>query len=270
MNSALESLADREGWRVDEAIWSVCYLRDESKFAREMCTLTSVVRDDPSALLTPGTSSPPHILIHALVQSWDAPERWLPQARELGIRIISADTFESELSQSQTACRITIVAHNSIDNIFMRQAFAQLVGCPVRDSSDTYWIDFPVYVTGSASWLEALSAGGMPLHDGEDVSAGTKENQLAALAIKQRILKGEDLFEQSWTGLHTGAYHHIAVDMVGGDTSGERYRHLERYSAEARARSRSLYQLNSVDDVIITLASMLRDRGVAAGNSTGK
>jgi hypothetical protein len=60
----------------------------------------------------------------------------------------------------------------------------------VQDASDSHWNDFSVYVTGSASWLERISAGGKALHDDMDTSFGEKENQIASLLLKQRIPAG--------------------------------------------------------------------------------
>jgi hypothetical protein len=48
--------------------------------------------------------------------------------------------------------------------------------------------------------------------------------------------------------------------IVENDLDGQRYRNLERLSAEARRFTDTLYQLNSVDDVIIALANAIKTK----------
>jgi hypothetical protein len=179
----------------------------------------------------------------------------LPDA---GIRIIDATPPIVQHVNPDVPPRITLVTHSAIDNVYMRQALTQLVGCPVRDSTNTRWIDFPVYVTGSASWLESVSAGGIALHDDTDTLSGKKCGQIASLLLKQRILAGEDLSSSSWSTAHRDMMSEASRHILGSDPDGNRYRNLERLSAQARAFTDALYQLNSVDDLIIALADMAR------------
>lgn len=259
-NAALERAAAREGWSIDEAIWSVCYIWNTDVMARELQALASVVRDTPRALPSNDASSPPHIVIHTRVTGWGDFHQMSTQLAAIGIRTISTETPFQPIYRPDVPPLITIVAHSTIDNIYMRQAFAQLVGCPVRDSGDTHWIDFPVYVTGSASWLESVSAGGIALHDDMDTISGTKQGQIASLMLKQRILAGESPSGTLWSALHKQAKSESLQYLIGGDPDGSRYKNLERLSAQARMFTDALYQCNSVDDVIVALADKIRGR----------
>lgn len=256
-NSKLEELASHEGWSVDEAIWSTCYVWDTNKLTKELLTLSNFIRDNPHALPSSESSTLPHILIHARPTGWGDFEYMCARLAEAGIRIIDTTARVVQHLPHGPSPRITLITHSAIDNVYMRQAVSQLVGCPVRDATNSHWIDFPVYVTGSASWLESLSAGGIALHDDTDTLSGNKLGQIASLLLKQEILAGKDLGGLSWSAAHLSAMWAATSHILGSDSAAYRYRDLERLSAESRAFTDSLYQLNSVDDLIIALGDIV-------------
>jgi hypothetical protein len=257
-NALLDVVAAREGWCVDEAIWSMCYIWYTAKLTKELLALSSFIRDNPHALPSHDPARPPHIVIHTRATAWGCFKHMCSSLPDAGIRIIDATPPIVQHVNPDVPPRITLVTHSAIDNVYMRQALTQLVGCPVRDSTNTRWIDFPVYVTGSASWLESVSAGGIALHDDTDTLSGKKCGQIASLLLKQRILAGEDLSSSSWSTAHRDMMSEASRHILGSDPDGNRYRNLERLSAQARAFTDALYQLNSVDDLIIALADMAR------------
>jgi hypothetical protein len=261
-NRALEEAASREGWSVDQAIWGMCYVWDTDALAEELQALASLVRDNSRALPHDESSPLPHIVIHARVTAWGDFNGMAIKLANAGIRTISAETPHQPTATPNGPPLITIVLHSTIDNRYMRQAFAQLVGCPVRDSTGNHWIDFPVYVTGSASWLESLSAGGIVRHDDLDAVSGSKRSQIASLLLKQRILAGSDLGGASWTALHSRTLGAAEEYLIGKDPGAAWYQNLERLSARARSFTDALYQFNSVDDVIIALANRVRSQRV--------
>lgn len=260
-NQALEHLARTEGWNVDEAIWSMCYLWDTDKMTRELRTLARLVRDNPKVLPSDKPESLPHLVIHTRVTTWGYFEQMFRQLTTVGVRTIVASAPHQPILNPAAPSRITLIAHDAIDNNFMRRALSQLTGCAVRDSNNTHWIDFPVYVTGSASWLESLSAGAITLHDDMDTSFGAKRDQIASLLLKKRILAGEHFGDIPWTRLHSRALSEAAEHIIGNDPTGLRYLNLAELSAQARAFTDSLYAFNSVDDLIIALADKMKLSG---------
>lgn len=83
---------------------------------------------------------------------------------------------------------ITAVILPGVDNVLCKELISQLAGCAVRNETDTSWIDFPVYITGSASWLEAISAGAIYLHDENDAGM-SKTDQIKRALCKQAALE---------------------------------------------------------------------------------
>lgn len=257
-NTLLDVVAAREGWCVDEAIWSMCYIWDTDKLTNELLALSSFIRDNPHALPSHDPARPPHIVIHARATAWGCFKHMCSRLPDAGIRIIDTTPPIVQHVNPNITPQITLITHSAIDNVYMRQAFAQLVGCPVRDSTNTHWIDFPVYVTGSASWLESVSAGGIALHDDTDTLSGKKYGQIASLLLKQSILAGKDFRKLSWSTAHRDMMYQASRHILGSDPKGYRYSNLEHLSAQARAFTDALYQLNSVDDLIIALAETVR------------
>ena len=85
---------------------------------------------------------------------------------------------------------VTIIRHNEVGNNEIKELFTELNGTLIRTADNRGWINFPVFVTGGASWLEAISSGLVYLHDTGDMVRVKAVQKLKRPIIAQPSIAG--------------------------------------------------------------------------------
>ncbi|MCK5219601.1 hypothetical protein KAR10_08765, partial [bacterium] len=131
----------------------------------------------------------------------------------------------------------------------------ELSGTLARSSNDEYWLDFPVFLTGTASWLEVVSSGIPWLHDGYDTKTGSKRGILVPTLIKMLALEDEKKpYKRTWEELHNAAQQLVGELLMGGNANPEKYTKLEEWTLRARQYTHAMYKFNMIDDILVQLA----------------
>lgn len=256
-NNTLQRIAYSEGWNVDRAIWSLGYFQAAPAALRELRILRDVTRSGEISELLQAKQIVFHLRLGALAARGIDFQEIIAD----GFRIISDDGEIVSNSIAKTTIDklpITLVLHQKIDYLEMKRCISQLAGCPVRDGNNCFWIDFPLWVTGTASWLEAVSSGAIYLHD--NIDAWDKKMPQISELVKKQLILIDDNSDLNYEKISEIANSRAFEYLLGNHQHKKKYVDLEGWSREARNFSEAMFRLNSVDDVIIALAEACRER----------
>jgi hypothetical protein len=238
----LLSMAAKEGWAVDGATWGMAYLQKHAPFWDE---LKLIVRNR-ERLIAQGLD---HVVIHLRPGVCMGSSLSIPP----GVRLIreNGEVTWGGCARDE-APFVTVVVHDTIQHDSFLQGLAQMAGVPQRIESIGAWTDFPVWVTGAASWSEAVSAGAIPLHDRVDWKFD-KEEQIEAALIKHCIVTSSIVTssdsEDMWEDFSARARSLVPSFILGHYAHEERYADLAAWSILARSFSNSMRMFNSAVDI---------------------
>lgn len=266
----LDVLSKPEGWDPSLAIWSWGYFQDTDMFLKELDILCKAFKDPAVLEKIPFIQGPKgkQLIIHLIPGGWHRSAYnydWLP--RELANRGIAVVTEKGQVvSPSLGRLPITVVLY---DRIELSQLQSKLSGTLKRDKNSEFYIDFPAFVTGTASWLEAVSCGSIFIHDDLDVIKHQKRNILVSALI--RVLALEDKTgELTWEELRSIAEKQVDRYLMGADADPQKFADLESWTRQARAYSAQWFKFNMVDDILAAVVQQTRlPEGPATGNGTG-
>ena len=250
-NEALMKVAEKDGWHPDSAILSIGYVQRAAPAIDELRKLADSMRNGEVEL--PFTENGEQIVIHCRIGVLDY-KYDLDELTKYGIRVIDPDGDVFEPSPDN-AVPITIIHHERIDNKEMKTFFSELSGCATRTSDGSKYLEFPCFITGNASWLEAVSAGCITLHDGNDAGEGHKPAQLTRCMFRHDAIQNPD--EQRGFSVR-----HVELKAAADEHLLDRdhvhlYQDLEGWTEQSRAFSNSFFQQNSIDDLLIGWAKAI-------------
>ena len=256
---ALQRLELYEGWQGACAIWGLAYVQNKDVLVKELATLESLLKRSSERF--PLIAEGKQVVVHVKLGELSSSERFFNEAFAAGIRFISpqGDVIDGAKGDFFGVCppRVTVMVHSQIEHAEFANGMATLSGTLVRSSSTGEWINFPVWVTGSASWLEAMSAGAPFRHDNNDATK-VKTPQLEALLRKHFILSSGTV--PTWRESVEYSSSRVQNYLLGDVATSERYLDLERWTAEAKGLAESVMSISSIDEVVIALARIALSR----------
>jgi hypothetical protein len=250
--------AGLEGWKLEDAVWTWGYFQDTQNFFDEMQTLSGAFSGNnaAAAYFTPEGKQLVINLVPGFIARIEKNPLEAEDLAKMGMRVI---TYEGEIVRPTGPVQlpITIIMHRSIDNKELKALQSELSGTLKRDKENKFWIDFPAYVTGTASWLEAVSSGSIFLHDNFDSGRGNRIGVLVSTII--RMLALEDAGKPSPRSRDELAK--LAKEKVGDFLAGQehlnKYSDLEGWSRQAREYTDMMFKFNMVDDILSCLERRL-------------
>jgi|GEM_PF-5433957 len=233
----LYSLASREGWSAEGCAWGMAYVQEDRALFEEL----KLVVKQQAQLQAQGVD---HVLIHlrpgvCLKTPLLAPPR---------VRLLNKDgsLMAGGGAQSDPPF-VTLVIHDTLPHHSFLRGLAQMVGVPRRIETLSAWTDFPTWVTGTASWTEAVSAGAIALHDGVDWRFD-KLPQIRAALIKHCIVTSRNN-DTAWEDHSAKADSLVPSFVLGHADHQERYANLATWSLLARSFSQSMRYFDSAVDI---------------------
>lgn len=276
----LKDLAHREGWEPEKAIWTWGYFQDTGSFDAGLTELAEAFSGENAGNM-PFIEGGRQLLFHLVPGTWakslaDGDERLSPAnlaalLREKGMTVL---TPEGEVLAPDPLRKVpvTIVLYPSIDNTELKTLCAELSGSLVKSSSTAkeFFIDFPAFVTGTSSWLEALSAQSIFLHDNFDCSENLKRGILRSVIVKELAFLDAHAYEDVGE-LQSRADILVNELLMSTGTHLSGYKDLEAWTLKARALSNAMFRFNTVDDILIQLADAQGQRtdGASLGSTSG-
>ena len=250
----LDHISRSEGWNPAKAIWTSGYVHKAEKFLAEtdiLCRAFSAEGIDEIPFIKEGRQLIIHLVDnkewHSTRSTYHLADLIVDIAKR-GITVINSDG-ENLTKTFRKKVPITVILHNNIKNKELKTLTSEMSGTAKRDANDEFWIDFPAFVTGSASWLETVSSGSIWLHDDVDTFPGLKEEILLSILI--RMLALEDVNgEHSWQGLKAEAEARVGEFLMGTENNIDKYAHLEEWTLQARRYTEMMFRFNMVDDIL--------------------
>jgi len=251
---SLDRLAKEKGtrkkaWHPERAIWTWGYFQDATNFKKELKRMVTAFSGENIKHI-PFADGGKQLVMHLVAgkgRTHHSIDYWIPKTLRKRINVI--DKNGDLISPEGSKVPITIVLHDSIDNKDMKTLQSELSGTAVKTDDQKMWIDFPVLVTGSASWLEAISAGAIWLHDGYDVRRDNKRGIVVSTVIRKYALEDSE-GTLSWQELKEKAEDEADKYMMGAEGHESLYADLEGWTRGAREYTDMMYKFNMVDDIL--------------------
>jgi len=251
-------------WDTAQAVWTWAYVRNCGAFLQELKrlqTLFNTGKIDPELFQPQGRQ----VLIH-LIGDYPMFEKnaWINGQilRDHGIDVISPSGNVFRSAEGSVKMPVTVMLHPSIEHDALMTLVSELSGTftKVRKDGQEFWLDFPAYVTGGATWLESVSSMSIFRHDDNDVQR-LKQPQLVSTLIKQKALHQPG---NSWRHLEKNAEADVSRMLLGEEDQG--YGDLRVWTLEARNYSRDMFEnFNWTDDVALALARREQKRAELRG-----
>ena len=247
----LNQEGEKEGWAPENAIWSWGYFQDREKFLEEVDVMCQAFSKDNLEKL-PFVENGQQLLIHLI------PGKHISGGfdhRELINRGISVIDEYGNLWPSIYGkdVPITVVLHKGINNTSFRSLQSELSGTLKRNKEDSFWIDFPVFTTGTGSWLEAISSSAISLHDGYDTNPNSKRRILIPTIIRMLALEDKE-GKKSWDEIESEATVLVDDYIMGSNPDPTKYFQMEEWTERARKYAEVMFRFNMNDDILREVA----------------
>jgi len=275
---SLNDLGKDEGWDASQSIWSWGYFQDHGKLMDELSLMAAALSSNNVDLIPfekmPGSRGRQLVLhlVPGVAAAAVGPDLYRKMAK-LGVNVVQED---GRLLRADGTDKVpvTVVVHRSIEHEKLLTLQSDLSGTTVRDSQDRFWIDFPCFVTGSASWLEAVSCGAISLHDGVDCSPGRKGSIVQSTIVRMLALRYAKLGVKRTFGEIEAVARYLVGDFMMGGANGNyhigRYKNFEDWTLDAREYSDAMYLFNMIDDICAQIVRIDQEKKAAAGPASTK
>ncbi|MCA9403155.1 MAG: hypothetical protein KC897_05185, partial [Candidatus Omnitrophica bacterium] len=183
---------------------------------------------------------------------------------DLGFTVVMPDGQVVRPVATTDRVPVTVMVSDGVRNDEMKTLVTEMTGTFKRGQNNAFWVDMPAHVTGTASWLEVMSAGTPFTHDNLDMTLpDVKERQIKATVVKALALERP---EADMAELQAEAAR-IVPDMITGAKAGEhKYANLEARTLQARRFTADMMKFNAVDDILLAVAKQgpigIRSSGV--------
>lgn len=246
----LDKLSENK-WDPSKSIWSFAYFQESGEFLKELYLIKMYMEGFPT--LEGGKQ----LLINMVCgEKITDVSDFIDSLKKAMVKVIDSDGLLHSNAEGDTA-PVTIVMHRNLQNESVLENVIDLGGTSVRASNNKFWIDYPVYITGQASWLEALAAAKIYVHDGNDTGPGVKLKQLQFLARHTVALGNEDN-SKTWQNSRVEVNEILnSTFMHGLFSKNMEYKDLEAWTKKVRRRTELIYKLNMADDILIDTANLL-------------
>lgn len=244
-------IISKGSYEAHKGIWSFAYFQESAEFLVELMAIKRHINNFNYI------ENGKQLLINMVLgKKIDSPDEFARSLANSGVKVIDSNG-RIIVNEIVNPLPITIVIHESLPNQAVISNMIDLGGTCVRTADGAAWIDYPVYITGQASWLEAISAAKLYVHDGNDTGPGVKIKQQEYLARKIMALKsGDDV--KSWNTVR------VEVNKIFNSTymhalgvNNFKYKNLEEWTATVREHSKLLYKFNMADDIAINYAESI-------------
>jgi hypothetical protein len=259
----LTKLARNNKWDPVNAIWSFAYCANSKSFIEELHTLLSVLFS-PSIDKIPFISGGQQIIIHFIIRDKKFRFACDETLLKMGITVID-ENGKSVNSNNNSKLPITVVMYDCLPNIKIEELMTELNGTLVRNCTNKFWIDFPLFITGTSSWGEAISSGSIYLHDGYDGGRPNREIMLDTLIKIFAINDVNGLF--SYADLRVMAERQLGKLLMGEDKEREKYLNLDEWAQYSRNNANLLMKFSLVDDILIKLANNNREENLLSSDA---
>ncbi|MCX5666185.1 MAG: methyltransferase [Candidatus Omnitrophica bacterium] len=247
---ALADLSAEEGWDPARAIWTSAYFQAHETMMPEMNNIINASEK------LPFSEGGKQLVIHAVRGIRAQGEEFsLGKLIDSGVTIITPSGVVRSPDRSKRR-PITIILYNNIDNGEFRSLISELNGTMVKSEKYGFFIDFPAFVTGGASWLEAVSSGSPYLHDDFNTALGYQRELVKSTLVKKLALEDKE-GKRSMAELTADAEKQTGAFIAGNPDNIGRYSDLEGWTREAREYSDAMYRFNMIDDILIALAERI-------------
>ena len=274
-NKALNSFSRKKGWNPEEAILSWGYFQRSDKFITEVLILRRALLDKEVLDKMPFTKNGKQVVIHLVTGGEvDREYKFTPYtlSNDLGINVIdkNGDIYDA----GEGAVPITIILHKKVDNADVRTLQSELTGTLKRDKKNKFWIDFPVFITGSGSWLEAISAGSIYMHDDYDTPSKKKEGILMSALRRWLVLDNKRKYKNN-EEIDIDERKYVKKLLMGRDEDIKKYADLEEWTNWAREYSDAMFKFNMIDEILIQVAEVAKKKhkkeqaSIIAGKNIG-
>lgn len=264
----LEKLSIEEGWALEKAIWTSGYYQDRDNFLKEINILYQAFKSEDILNRIPFIAGGKQLVMHLVPGKWSGknPDKWRQADRKAiaadllrrGIAVIDAS---GKMIYEKPASRIpiTVVLYETIDNQELKTLLSGLNGTLQRDRENKFWIEFPVFVTGNASWLEAVSCGLPFLHDNFQTKPSLYKGILVSTFIRMLALEDEDSHSpRSWEQLKIVAEKLASEYIMGENNDSAKYGRLEEWTRLANEYAEAMLKFNMIDDVVMEIVQPSR------------
>lgn len=235
-------------YQPSKAIWSFGYFQESYDFLAELMRIKHYLHSFDYI------ENGKQLLINMVLgKKITSPGKFMTSLANSGVKVINSDG-DIIVNEIVNSVPITVVVHESLSNEAVISNMIDLGGTCVRTDDNKLWIDYPVYITGQASWLEAISAAKLYVHDGNDTGPGVKIKQQEYLARKIMALKSDNDVE-TWNTVRVEVNKiYNSTYMHNRSTNNYKYKNLEEWTAIVRKHTKLLYRFNMADDIAIYLA----------------
>lgn len=240
----LKELAGDGKWSVEKSVWSWAYFRNPDTFLGEMRSLENALRSPSFQKETMFVGDGEQIVIFAAQSRYldrpIDPVEW----NQLGFSVVTETGQLLTPPEGVERLPVTIVWHSGFKNTDVRELVSGLCGTCHMDAHSER-IKFPLYVTGWASWYEAISAGQISLHDGVDQATDLMAPAIRLAWQRVAITSGVSINEQQeFVSVASSSM------LMGRSDNSARYLDLETWSHEGSLFSRHMLPYNCAYDVV--------------------
>ncbi|HNV86735.1 MAG TPA: hypothetical protein PKL97_07210 [Candidatus Omnitrophota bacterium] len=264
----LRTVARQNGWQPEKAIWTWGYFQDMELFTKELGTLAKAFSPGPVDRV-PFADGGRQLLVHLIPGGWLTAPLLPWEFAQMGFTVIDRDGTVTE-PPPERKIPVTLFMYYGVQHDRLETLQCELNGTlsKTRDDSGEFFVDFPAFVTGTASHLEALSSESIYLHDDFDIERFAKREVLEDYLVKALYLEGHG--KQSLAQLRAMAGDRAQDFLMGQGRGLSRYADLENWTRAARKHAESLYLFNAADDLLIQLAEAYREEPGKSASSLGK
>ncbi|MEI7999391.1 MAG: hypothetical protein WCH62_07805, partial [Candidatus Omnitrophota bacterium] len=222
----LGEIGREEGWQTSQSIWTFAH---QSGFGlRER--LRELVSSQLSNRYYDEKGNGRQIVIFTSAGS--IMEEEIPFINKMGIEVIWDGKVSSIPSNIDRVPITVVVSPKPLDNDSVGTLISELTGTLRRDKEDKFWVNFPLFVTGNASWAEAISVGAPWKHDGND-AFNKKEPDINIILDRYFMISGIEKDPAVYEMFKAGHY----ID-------------LEEATRHAQRLSEIMFDFNRLDDIL--------------------
>jgi len=249
---SLSQLSSAEKWNPSQSVWTSGYFQDKDNFLEEMKDLSSANLNN--IFIENGKQ----LLMHLIPGNYQTPSSLtIKELTDLGFKVIDKDGHIWHPDKNIRP--ITIILYEKIEHNSYLSLLSKLSGSLLRKNG--IWIDFPVFVTGTASFYEAVSAGRIFYHDNFDTNSNKKEDIIKSTLIRYLANKKQNEY-LPWEAIKKQADILVKNLLMGKSSSLRDYSYISLLTdtEEARRYSDSMYQFNLTDDILIELSKIAKQK----------